>query len=100
MGAAGAHAGARRVRQRAAARAARRCARAIDLQRASDDTYLRRYGFGDEQALFSRAYLEQADGRNFALAEGLAIQGLRATDSGKTTPLVLPILQGYYETPA
>lgn len=72
----------------------------FDIQRATDDTYLRRYNFGDEQALFSRAYIEEAQGRNFALAEGLAIQGLRATDSGKTTPLVLPILQGYYETPA
>ena len=71
----------------------------FDIQRASDDTYLRRYGFGDQQALFSRAYFEQAEGRNFSLAEGLNIQGLRSTDSQKTTPLVLPILQGYYETP-
>ncbi|MES2984533.1 MAG: LPS assembly protein LptD [Pseudomonadota bacterium] len=70
----------------------------LDIQRATDDTYLRRYGFSDQQSLFSRAYIEQAQGRNFALAQGLSIQGLRATDSGKTTPLVLPILQGYYET--
>jgi LPS-assembly protein len=72
----------------------------IDIQRTSDDTYLRRYGFGDQQALFSRAYYEQAEGRNFMLAQGLSIQGLRSADSGKTTPLVLPILQGFYETPA
>lgn len=72
----------------------------FDIQRASDDTYLRRYSFSDQQALFSRAYYEYAHGRNFALAEGLNIQGLRSTDSQKTTPWVLPILQGYYETPA
>lgn len=71
----------------------------FDIQRASDDTYLRRYGFGYQQALFSRAYYEQAQGRNFALLEGLAIQGLRSADNQKITPQVLPILQGYYETP-
>jgi LPS-assembly protein len=70
----------------------------FDIQHASDDTYLRRYGFGDQQTLFSRAYYEVAQGRNFALAQGLGIQGLRATDEGKSTPLLLPILQGYYET--
>ena len=72
----------------------------FDVQRASDDTYLRRYDFGDQQSLFSRAYLEEASGRNFGLLEGLSIQGLTAADSSRTTPLVLPILQGYYETPA
>lgn len=72
----------------------------FDIQRASDDTYLRRYGFGSQQSLFSRAYYEKAQGRNFGLLEGLSIQGLRSTDNPKTTPLVLPILQGYYETPA
>ena len=72
----------------------------FDIQRASDDTYLRRYNFGDQEALFSRAYLEEANGRTFGLLEGLSIQGLTATDSGKTTPLALPIMQGYYETPA
>jgi LPS-assembly protein len=71
----------------------------FDLQRATDDTYLRRYGFGDQQALFSRAYAEKANGRNFALAEAVSIQGLRSTDDNRTTPLVLPILQAYYETP-
>lgn len=71
----------------------------FDIQASSDDTYLRRYSFGDQQSLFSRAYVEQADGRNFALAEGVAIQGLRSTDSQKTTPLVMPILQGYAEQP-
>ncbi len=70
----------------------------FDIERASDDTYMRRYGYGDQQSLFSTAYYEQAQGRNFNLLEGLSIQGLLATDSGKTTPLVLPIFQSYYET--
>lgn len=72
----------------------------FDIKRATDDTYLRRYSFGDQQALFSRAYYEKAEGRNFALAEAVTIQGLRNADANRTTPLVLPILQAYYETPA
>ncbi|MFZ4124881.1 MAG: LPS-assembly protein LptD [Rickettsiales bacterium] len=70
----------------------------FDINRASDDTYLRRYGFGVEETLYSRVYVEGAQRRNYGLAQGLSIQGLRATDSSKTTPLVLPTLEGYYET--
>lgn len=70
----------------------------FDVQRATDDTYLRRYGFGDQQALFSRAYFEAAQGRNYGLVQSLAIQGLRLTDDPATTPLILPALRGYYET--
>lgn len=72
----------------------------FDVKRATDDTYLRRYGFGGQQALFSRGYAEYAQGRNFALAEAVTIQGLRSADENRTIPLVLPILQAYYETPA
>lgn len=70
----------------------------FDINRASDDTYLRRYRFGDQRVLFSRVYAEAAQDRNYALAQGLAIQGLRFTDDPETTPLVLPTLEGYYET--
>lgn len=70
----------------------------FDIQRTSDDTYLRRYSFGDQRVLFSRLFVEQAKNRNHALVQGLAIQGLRTTDNSRATPLVLPMLQGYYET--
>lgn len=69
-----------------------------DINRSTDDTYLRRYGFGNERTLFSRAYVEGVDGRNYASLSGLAIQGLRVFDDPDTTPLVVPILEGYYET--
>lgn len=69
-----------------------------DINRTTDDTYLRRYNFGDERVLFSRLFAEAAQGRSFAIAQGLAIQGLRETDNSRTTPLVLPMLQGNYET--
>lgn len=71
----------------------------FNLQRTTDDTYLRRYGFGGQESLFSTAYYEYANGRNYGLANALSIQGLRSTDNQRTTPLVLPMLQGYYETP-
>lgn len=71
----------------------------FDINRASDDTYMRRYHFGEnERVLFSRVYAEAARDRNYAIAQGLAIQGLRATDNSDITPLVLPTLEGYYET--
>lgn len=70
----------------------------FDIQRASDDTYLRRYGFGVQNTLYSRVYAEGAQRRNYGLAQALAIQGLRATDDPDSTPLILPTLEGYYET--
>lgn len=70
----------------------------FDIQRASDDTYLRRYGFNSQSSLFSRAYVEEAHGRNYLLGEGLAIQGLRNADDVKTTPYVFPALSSFYET--
>lgn len=70
----------------------------FDINRATDDTYLRRYRFGDERVLFSRVYGEAAQNRNYALVQGLAIQGLRATDNPDVTPLVVPTFEVYYET--
>lgn len=72
----------------------------FDINRASDDTYLRRYGFDSSSSLFSRLYVERAEGRNFASAQGLVIQGLRSADDAKSTPYVLPMLSGFYEAPA
>jgi LPS-assembly protein len=70
----------------------------FDVNRTTDDTYLRRYGFGAQNTLFSKAYVEAAQNRNYALGQGLLIQGLRLQDNPRTTPAVLPMLQGYYET--
>lgn len=69
-----------------------------DINRTTDDTYLRRYGFGAQATLFSRAYAQGVDGRNFIGIESLAIQGLRAFDDSDTTPFILPNIEGYYET--
>lgn len=70
----------------------------FNVARSTDDTFLRRYGFGDKRVLFSEAYAEAAQDRNYAVVRGLAIQGLRVTDDADRTPLVLPTFEAYYET--
>ncbi len=70
----------------------------FDINRATDDTYLRRYGFGSQALLFSRAYAEADEQRNYIIAQAISIQGMLATDNSRTTPQVLPNIDGYYET--
>ncbi len=70
----------------------------FDINRATDQTYLARYGFSRDQVLFSRLYGETVEQRNAASIETLAIQGLRVGDNPKTTPSVAPTIEGYYET--
>lgn len=64
----------------------------FDLARASDDTYLTRYNFPSQNVLTTRAYLEGFDRRNYAAIQGFTFQGLRPTDTAKTTPLILPTM--------
>ena len=63
------------------------------LDRATDDTYLRRYDFSNEDTLTSRLYLEGIDGRNYAGINGYAFQGLEVDDDPGQAPLVLPIAE-------
>jgi LPS-assembly protein len=70
----------------------------FDVQRATDDTYLRRYDYGNYRSLSSRVYVEGAKGRNYAIAQGLTFQGLQANDDPDREPLVLPLAEGYVET--
>lgn len=64
----------------------------FDVQRASDDTYLRRYGFESPQSLTSRLYTEGFRKRNYFSANAYAFQGLQVADDPGTTPYVLPML--------
>lgn len=67
------------------------------VERSSDDTYLRRYGFGEPKPwLVTRPYLEGFTGRSYALAEAFDFQGLRETDDPGLSPVVLPFLQYNY----
>ncbi|NQU61432.1 MAG: LPS-assembly protein LptD [Rhodospirillales bacterium] len=71
----------------------------LDLNRASDDTYLRRYGIGagydgsgNGQTLNSRLFAEGFRKRNYFAANGYAFQGLQASDDPELEPLVLPLI--------
>jgi len=64
----------------------------FDVNRATDDTYLRRYGFGSPDSLNSRLFTEGFRKRNYFAANAYAFQGLRATDDPGLEPLVLPMV--------
>ncbi len=61
------------------------------LERSTDDTYLRRYGFGFGDTLTTRLYLERFKGRDYAAINNYAFQGLEIDDDPGDTPLILPI---------
>ncbi len=65
----------------------------IEVQRASGETYLRRYGFNTEQTLITRPYVEGFRGRNHASIEAFAFQGLASDDDPGTTPYILPLAE-------
>ena len=59
---------------------------------ANHDTYLRRYGFGSENTLENRAFLERFAGRSYAAANAYYFQGLREEDEAEEIPVALPVL--------
>ncbi len=71
----------------------------FDIKRSTDDTYLQRYKFGNEDLLTSKAYIENIDGRNYAGMQAISFQGLNVNDDPGKTPLVLPLINVHYEMP-
>ncbi len=63
----------------------------FDVNRASDDTYLRAYDFDTSRTLTSEGYLEGLKGRNYAAVRGLAYQGTRVSDKNNEFPIVAPL---------
>jgi LPS-assembly protein len=73
----------------------------FDIERASDQTYLRKYtnlNLSTKTALVSKAYLEGFHGKNYASLEGYSFQGLRENDRQATTPFVLPVANYNYQS--
>ncbi len=68
----------------------------LDVQRATDDTYLRVYNFSSARTLTSRAFAEGFDGRDYFSANSYLFQGLRATDDDAESPIILPMLDYNY----
>lgn len=69
-------------------------------KRASDDTYLRRYDFGHEDLLTSKAYAQGFRGRSFANIEAVTFQGLRQTDNQDAIPFIHPLVDLSHESAA
>ena len=65
----------------------------FDVQRALDDTYLKRYkflGYSSESFLTSRLYSEGFWQRNYAVIQGLNYQSLRQGDKTAAIPFIAP----------
>ena len=68
----------------------------LDLQGASDDTYIRRYGFDTESILVSRGYLEGFRGQNYQVLNTYAFQDLRQDEDASESPFALPMYDFNY----
>ncbi len=64
----------------------------FNLDRATDDTYLSRYGFKDDDVLTSNLFVEGFRGRQYMSASTYTFQGLNVDDDPGTTPYVAPLL--------
>ncbi|MCE2927615.1 MAG: LPS assembly protein LptD [Rickettsiales bacterium] len=73
------------------------------LRRTTDDTYLRRYKFSQDTLLTSRVFAERYNltapsDRSFLRAQGLAFQGLTASDDSDRIPMIVPQIDMAYES--
>jgi LPS-assembly protein len=62
----------------------------FNVQRTTDDTYLRRYQFGFFETLPSRVYVENVDERNYMLVESMTFQRLDGQVLEANEPYILP----------
>ena len=65
----------------------------FDVERTTDDIFLRRYKITNDDRLTSKLYAERYWDQNFWSVSGLAFQDLRADNDGGITPLVMPFLE-------
>jgi LPS-assembly protein len=68
----------------------------VDVQRATDDTYMRVYDFSSAQVLTSRAFIEGFNGRNYLAVNNYLYQGLRSTDDDTELPIIHPLAEYSY----
>jgi LPS-assembly protein len=62
----------------------------FDLAVTTDDTYLQRYGFSDENVLTNRLFAERFWERDFLTLDAYGFQGLREEDDQDLIPIALP----------
>ncbi len=69
----------------------------LDLERATDETYQRRYGYPTQSGILtSRAYMEGFRGTNYAAINTYSFQDLEAGVGRNETPTVLPLVDLNY----
>lgn len=62
----------------------------FDLAAASDDTYLKRYGFSNRNVLNNRLFAERFWNRDYVTVNAYGFQGLREQDDQGLIPIALP----------
>ena len=65
----------------------------VQINAATDDTYLRFYDISTQATLFSEAYVEGFRGRDYAAARMFGFQGLSVEDNTEEIPIALPLLE-------
>lgn len=73
----------------------------LQLERASDQTYLRKFNFlggSTKSLLVSKGFMEGFYDRNYFSLEGYDFQGLRAHDINAATPMILPLFTAEVRT--
>jgi LPS-assembly protein len=68
----------------------------FNVNGATDDTYMRVYGFGYNSALISRGYLEGFGGRSYTAVNAYAFQSMRDDVNDDQLPIVLPLGEYHY----
>jgi LPS-assembly protein len=64
----------------------------LDLNRTTDDTYLRRYGLPTSRVLTTKVYTEGFSQRNYLAAKAYSFQGTAIEDVRDQSPLILPLV--------
>jgi LPS-assembly protein len=64
----------------------------LDLNRSTDDTYLRLYGLPTSRVLTTKIYTEGFSQRNYLAAEAYSFQGTAIEDDRGQSPLILPLV--------
>jgi len=71
-----------------------------DIKLSSDDTYLQRYSFGNDNVLESNLFVEGFHGDSYAAAKAYAWQDLRPANLQGDMPVIAPILNYHYVSPS
>jgi len=72
----------------------------FDIEHSSDDTYLERYGYGNQDLLTSSIDVERLDDRDYFRIRAIGFQGLEEDDDPDTTPLIVPAIDTHIESKA